>query len=93
MEEVEAKSRGRKWNYHAVLVALGGAMALQSVFGPALCYLGTVNMCIAMFIDAIVLLRLMIARMLNECGKGWVFYAVLPYLAMPIFLIMQHAWS
>jgi uncharacterized Tic20 family protein len=86
-----AKNRA-EWNYLAVLSALGGAIVLQSILGPTLCYLGTVNMYISLTVDSIVVLRLIAARMRRERGGGWVFYSILPYLVLPVFLVTNHVW-
>lgn len=37
---------------------------------------------IALAADAIVLVRLLVARIRRERGNGWAFYAILPFLAI-----------
>lgn len=89
--ETVAKNPG-EWNYLTVLGALGGAILLQSILGPSLCYVGTVNMSIALAVDSIVLLRLIAARVRRERGRGWVFYSILPYLVLPVFWLTDHVY-
>ncbi len=81
-----------EWNYPAVLACLFGAMVVQSILGPSLCYLGTVNMILSAAVDAIVILRVSLARIRREQGRGWICYAILPYLVIPLFLVMEHVW-
>jgi len=81
-----------EWNYTAMLVSLLIAMVLQSILLPCLCYAGTVNGCIAGAVDLCVVLRLIVARMRRERGKAWVFYALLPFLIVPVLLLGQHFW-
>ncbi len=88
----ETAQASAEWNYLAVLVCLFGAMVLQAVVLPCLCYEGTVNMYIAGAVDVLVILRLILARVRRERGKGWIFYAILPYLIVPVVLLAQHFW-
>ena len=81
-----------EWNYFATMVSLLGAMVLQSIFLPSLCYEGTVNMYMAGAVDMLVVLRLILARVRRERGKGWIFYAILPYLIVPVILLAEHFW-
>ena len=90
---IETAQDRAEWNYLAVLVSLLGAMVLQGVMLPCLCYQGTVNMYIAGAVDVLVILRLIVARMRKERGKGWVFYAILPFLIVPVILLVEHFWA
>ena len=81
-----------EWNYSVALLLLLCAMLLQMTVLPCLCYRGTVNMYIAGAVDAMVILRLMIARMCRERGKGWIFYAILPFVIVPAVLVIEHIW-
>ena len=89
MVNAGAHARG-EWNYSAVLVSLVGAVIVQGIALPCLSYQGTVNMYIAGAVDAIVVLRLLVARLFREQGRGWVFYAILPYLIVPAILLIEH---
>jgi len=81
MEQDPARS-SREWKYLGVLVALVAGLLLQVLLLPCLCYRGTVKMQIALAADAIVLVRLLVARIRRERGNGWAFYAILPFLAI-----------
>ncbi|GAF79813.1 unnamed protein product, partial [marine sediment metagenome] len=86
-----------EWNFRAVLIALVAAWFLQSIVSTCLFYSGTVKLQIAMLIatavDAMVLIRLVIARIRRERGRGWIFYAILPFLIIPVIELSVHLWS
>ncbi len=82
-----------EWNYRAVLIALFAAVLLQFILLPCLCHRGTVKMQTAIAVDAMVLIRLLIARIRREHGRGWVFYAILPFLIIPVIELSVHLWS
>ncbi len=82
-----------EWNYVAVEVSLFGGLVLQMIVLPCLCYAGTVRMYIAIAVDLLVILRLVIARILRERNRGWIFYAMLPYLIIPIIFLVEHFWG
>ena len=81
------------WDYRAVLVSLLVAMVLQSIFLPCLCYEGTVKGYMAGAVDILVVLRLIVARVRKERSKGWIFYAILPFLIIPVILLVVHFWG
>ena len=81
-----------EWNYRVALLLLLCAMLLQMTVLPCLCYRGTVNMYIAGTVDAMVILRLVIARMFRQRGKGWIFYTILPFVIVPAVLVIEHIW-
>ena len=82
-----------EWNYWAVLSALFAAAVLQAALLPCLCNRGTVKMQIAMAVDAMVLIRILIARIRRERGMGWVFYTILPFLIIPVIELSADLWS
>lgn len=67
------------WNYEHLIVALVIACILQSLFLPCLCGIGEAKMKFALAFDGLVLLRIGMAKLLKETGKGWVFYVALLY--------------
>jgi hypothetical protein len=69
------------WDYRHVLAALFISFVAQSLFLPCLCQIGEAKMNFALILDGLVLLRIGIARLLREIGRGWVFYAALLYLS------------
>ena len=83
-----AEHAAKEWNYKASLVSLVFAILLQAVFLPCLCYAGVVKMNIAVAVDLLVVLRLVVARSRRERGRGWLFYAALPYAMIPIIEIL-----
>lgn len=79
------------WDYIQLTCALILAFLVQSLFLPCLCRLGTARMQIAIIIDVMVAVRIIVARIRHEQGKGWIFYIVLLYSSpMWIRLLMQH---
>lgn len=81
---------GKRWNLLAVLLALGLAIPLQMVILACLCHRGTVKVNIALSVDLLVLLRVTIAGARKQRGKGWIFYAILPYLIIPVTELAVH---
>ncbi len=81
-----------EWNYMAVLIAFLFALLLQFILLPCLCYEGTVKMQIAGVVDAMVLVRLLLARIRRERGRGWIFYAILPFLIIPMIELAVRLW-
>ena len=77
-----------EWKYGWFLISLMVGMLAQSLFLPCLCYAGTMRMYFAGVVDLLVVLRLIIARVRRERGKGWIFYAMLPYLIIPVALLI-----
>jgi hypothetical protein len=63
------------------------AILLQSIVLPCLCYAGTLKLSVALMVDALVLARVVLAKARHERGRGWVFYAALPFLVVPVLLI------
>jgi len=88
-----ASAARAEWNYGSILLALLGGVVAQSMFLACLCYQGTVNMYFAGAVDLLVLLRLFIARVRRERSREWVFYAVLPYVIVPVLLLVEHIWA
>lgn len=82
----------QEWRYLAVLLALVAGALLQGAMLPCLCYAGTVRMQVAIAVDAIVLVRLAFARIFREHNRGWVFYAMLPSLIVPVILAAEQIW-
>ncbi len=84
----------REWNYRAVLIAVAVAFLLQTfVVLPCLCQDGKIRVQVAWLGDILVLIRLAVARVFRERGKGWIVYAILPFLFIPIILLAEHFWA
>lgn len=79
-----------EWNYKVALICLLGGIILQSIALPCPCYKGIVNMYIAGAVNLLVILRLIIARVIRERGRGWIFYVILPSLIVPVVLLIEH---
>ena len=77
MSDVE-KTAG-EWNYAQLLLALIVAFVLESMLLPCLCNIGTAKMQVAFVFLALVVVRIAVARIIREKGKGWVFYTILIY--------------
>lgn len=77
------------WNEPAVLAGVVLGLVAQCVCLPGFFTLGAV---IAGGVDLLVLARLVLARILKEKGKGWVFYAALPLLIVAVLLLAKRIW-
>jgi hypothetical protein len=71
-----------RWNFAGLLAALLIGFLFQSVFLPCLCDIGTAKIALAYSFDGLVLLRMLVAYIRSETGKGWVFYAALCYTSV-----------
>ena len=88
-EEISEINIRRKssWNFLHLFIALTIAIILQSIFLPCLCWEGTVNLIIALVFDVLIVTRIVIAYLLHEKNKGWIFYCILCYLSTGMILI------
>ncbi|MCP4352025.1 MAG: hypothetical protein GY795_41710 [Desulfobacterales bacterium] len=74
-EEVQKED----WNYKHLCYALIIGFVLQSFFLPCLCQIGEAKIMTAFVFDGLVVMRIIAAKLLEQKGKGWIFYAVLIY--------------
>lgn len=74
-----------RWDYAQLICALVLAFLLQSLFLPCLCYIGTARMQFALIIDTLVLARIIVAGVMHERDRTWIFYIVLLY-SSPIWI-------
>ena len=64
------------WHYRGLLLAFVISLVLQAVLLPCMCIEGKAEVAFAGVFDILILCRIIIARELNEQGKGWIFYLV-----------------
>ena len=89
MSDVE-KAAG-EWNYAQLALALVVAFVLDAMLLPCMCNIGTAKMQVALVFLALVVLRIVIARLMREKGKGWIFYLVLLY-SSPLWIEIAGWW-
>lgn len=65
------------WDYKVLICAYLFSVFLQMMFLPCLCHIGEAKMEFAFLFDGFVLLRIIVAKIINEKNKGWQFYAIL----------------
>ena len=92
MERAISQSRAQ-WNYSVLLLALLAGLVLQGLTLPCICADGTFKMHAALFVDALVFVRYLVARASHETGKGWIFYSLLPLLIIPVVELVVHTCS
>ncbi|MHC4388267.1 MAG: hypothetical protein ACYSX1_06635 [Planctomycetota bacterium] len=78
-ETVQQQAAQDEWNYKHLICALVVAFVLQSIVHPCLCQIGTAKTVFALVFDALILARIVVAKLRKEKGKGWLFYAILLY--------------
>lgn len=78
------------WDYRHLMGALVAAVVLQAMFLPCLCAAGTAAITLALVYDGLVLVRIAVARLRQETGRGWIFYVVLLYTS-PVWMMLIHA--
>ena len=79
-----AAHAAKEWNYKEALMSLLIAMLWQVFLLSSACVGLNRELRFALAVDVLILLRLVIAHSRRERGKGWIFYAVLPYLIIPL---------
>ena len=84
-EEIGQKNEKKSWKYINLLVILFLGLILQFLFLYISCHISKVNMRFAIVLDILILIRIGIARIINEKGKGWIFYAILA-ITSPILI-------
>jgi SAM-dependent methyltransferase len=72
-----ARHRGSTWNFRALIALLAIAALLQFTFLPCLCAIGTAKSAYALAFDILIATRMLIAWLIGESNRGWIFYAVL----------------
>lgn len=67
------------WNYDQLILAFFFAFLAQMLFLPCLCDIGEAKVHFALIFDGLIVLRLIVARLLKQKDRGWIFYAILLY--------------
>ena len=67
------------WHYGYVAAALVIAFLAQGLFLPCACEIGIANLMLVIAVDVSLLLRIAVARVTGERGRGWMFYCALLY--------------
>ena len=81
----------RGWPLRTVIAAMVLILAVQATFLPCLCPTGAVRIKIALAVDLVVFVRVLIAMLRDENGRGWIIYLLLA--ASSLFwipLIVRH---
>jgi hypothetical protein len=78
------------WNYQHVLVGFAITVILQGLFLPCLCNIGQAKSVFGWVIDLLVAIRIAVAYLRKETGRGWLFYVVLLYTS-PVWITLV-AW-
>ena len=74
-----ADSQQAGWNFRHLVCAYILGFILQGMFVPCLCNIGEAKMTYTFVLDVLVALRILVAFLIRERGRGWIFYAVLMY--------------
>lgn len=75
------------WNYTHLCVALVVGVVVQSLVLTCACYRGSLNMKVAFLFDGLIVLRIIVAKLLKQKDKGWIFYAILIY-SSPVWMYL-----
>jgi hypothetical protein len=84
MQEGVSQTDGRKekstWNFQHLFIAWVAGIVFQLlIIAPCCCYIGTATTLFTVVFDVVILLRIAIAYVLKEKGKGWILYCGLCY--------------
>ena len=74
--------RKSSWNFRHLAAAFLIGLLLQSIFLPCLCDIGTAKTALALVFDGLVAVRVLVARLTREQGRGWIFYSVMLYTSV-----------
>ena len=75
----DVKKAAGEWNYVQLVLALIVAFVLDAMLLPDLSNIGMAKAQVALIFLALVVVRIAVARIRREKGKGWVFYLILLY--------------
>lgn len=78
-QTVPIEARKSSWNLHHLAAGFLIGLLLQNLFLPCLCDIGTAKITLALVFDALVAVRVLVARLTREQGRGWIFYTVMLY--------------
>jgi hypothetical protein len=78
-QSLPADGQKALWNFRQLTYAFFIGFVLQQLFLPCLCSIGTAKITLALVVDALVVVRALVAYIIRERGRGWIFYAVLLY--------------
>jgi len=78
------------WHYWELLISFAISLLLQATFLPCMCSEGTVKTAFGGVFDILILCRIIIANVLNEQGKGWIFYLVLTLTSAIWITVLVH---
>lgn|GEM_PF-3201806 len=91
-DTIEKKEKST-WNFFHLFLAVLIGILLQSIILPCLCGIGNAKMIIALIFDLFIFMRIVLAILIREKNKGWIYYCILCYasafiieLASMIFL-------
>lgn len=78
-ESLPADGQKSSWNFRQLACAFIIGFILQMLLLPCLCSIGTAKATFALVLDALIVVRMLIAYFARERGRGWIFYAVALY--------------
>tara|TARA_B100000609_G_scaffold197469_1_gene194912 strand:+ start:789 stop:1091 length:303 start_codon:yes stop_codon:yes gene_type:complete len=85
-----ASTEKKGWNYSSLTCALIVGLLAQCVFLPCLCAEGTAKINFAIVFDVLIVLRIILAKILKQRDKGWIFYLIMIYTS-PLWIELA-AW-
>ncbi len=68
-----------EWNYVQLFLALIVAFVVTCMLMPCLCNIGTAKTQVALVFLVLIVLRIAVARIRKEKGRGWIFYVIVIY--------------
>lgn len=71
-----------------MLVSIFGGILIQSVLLPSLNYEGVYKGWFALAIDVLVVIRIIVAKILKQTDRGWIFYCILMWLSGPLIMFI-----
>ena len=73
------------WNFRQLLIAFFVTLTIHTVILQGTDPIGPVLIRFSWMFDGLVLMRILVALVLNEHGRGWLFYMILLYTS-PIWI-------
>ncbi|MHC4872546.1 MAG: hypothetical protein ACYTFY_11940 [Planctomycetota bacterium] len=79
-----------EWPFRLLLVLLFVVLLGQMIVLPCLCRMGALKLEAGLYLDAFILVRIIIAKILHTKGKGWLTYVIMLLASFVVIPLVFH---
>ena len=69
-----AEADPKRWPCGKLFVALVIMFVIQMLYLPCLCHIGAIKLEVALYFDALMFLRILVATLMRQRGRDWKIY-------------------